>query len=632
MKKIDMSNEQEVIDFLQYCSSVYYNTGDEVISDQEYDNLFFEAQKLYPTSYFFSQVGFKPAERGAEVKHTTQIGGLDQVHEGEIDKWKKRTNFKNEDLLVTEKLDGSSLTLSYKNGILTSGYTRGDGITGADVTRHVLKLQSIPKQINPLQEVFEVRGEFIIKKENEQVVKDHLLAETGKVYKNLRGIVNGLINTKDIPQSIIPYLDFVAYGLNTSMNQDLNLLFLRNNGFLIPHFIWISHVSLEDNALNKMLSLMKTDSIYECDGIVLEYSAKQKRNELGINETNATPKYAFKWKAMDEQNKFITTVKEIEWNISKHGLAIPTVICEPVEHNGVTISRFAGFNAKFIKDNNLCPGAQIKAYRAGDVIPYIESVVYSPSKWSPPEHPELYRWDETSVNLELINKNTDEIQFNRVHDFFTSLGVEYLGPATLKYLFEQEFDTIESIIFLEEDQWSTMIGANGVKAYNSLHQRLQTCKFWELLGSWPYFGRGMGKRKAKAIFEVLGMDCLNASIEQVKAIKGFEEKSSKVFVKGLVDFNKFYNEIKSYLGSNEPEQNATSTLENYKFVFTGFRDAKVQEFIEQNGGEVQGGVNTKTTHLVVKDMNKITNKIKDAQEKGVIIITIDDLKHLIQYE
>jgi DNA ligase (NAD+) len=625
---MNLDNEKEVIDYLMQCADTYYNSDITLISDEEFDQLYLEASTQWPNNPFFNKIG-SPV-RGAEIKHTNQIGGLEQVHPDELDKWKNRSNYKNETLLATEKLDGSSITLSYVNGQLNTGYTRGDGITGADVTRHVTRMtHCIPKQINVTQEIVEIRGEFIIKKENFDKVKEILLQVSGKEYKNLRGIANGLINNKVIPEEIIPYLDFVAYGLNIDNDQLDNLNLLKDNKFLTPKHFFITSSALNESALNEVLLKTKESSIYELDGIVIEFSDNSIRKQLGIHKSTCNPKYAFKWKMTDESNKFQATVKYVEWNLSKHGLAKPTIVIFPIEHNGITIERFSGFNAKYVKDNKIGPGTIVKAYRAGDVIPYIEKVISSNGDWQKPENVSLYKWSETEVELELIDKSeNEEVIFKQLRDFFSQLGVEFIGDATIQSFIDLGYDTLEDIISLPITEWEFNFGKNGSKGYQSLHSILKNVYKYQLLGSYPYFGSGFGKRKAKALLEELGDNYIIASKEQIVAIKGFEEKSAKIILAGMPRYIQFLEWLQknNYVQfiSDDSESNGIK-FENIHFVFTGFRDKEAQEKIEAEGGVVQNSVNAKTNYLIVKDRSKTSNKIKDAQEKGVTIMSQQEL-------
>jgi NAD-dependent DNA ligase len=331
----------------------------------------------------------------------------------------------------------------------------------------------------------------------------------------------------------------------------------------------------------------------------------------------------------DESNKFQATVKYVEWNLSKHGLAKPTIVIFPIEHNGITIERFSGFNAKYVKDNKIGPGTIVKAYRAGDVIPYIEKVISSNGDWQKPENVSLYKWSETEVELELIDKSeNEEVIFKQLRDFFSQLGVEFIGDATIQSFIDLGYDTLEDIISLPITEWEFNFGKNGSKGYQSLHSILKNVYKYQLLGSYPYFGSGFGKRKAKALLEELGDNYIIASKEQIVAIKGFEEKSAKIILAGMPRYIQFLEWLQknNYVQfiSDDSESNGIK-FENIHFVFTGFRDKEAQEKIEAEGGVVQNSVNAKTNYLIVKDRSKTSNKIKDAQEKGVTIMSQQEL-------
>lgn len=624
---MNLENEQETIDFLKQCSEVYYNSGDLLLSDDEYDRLYEMAQNAFPDNPFFQGIG--APVRGSEIQHTTQIGGLEQVHKGELDKWKTRSGYSDEDMLVSEKLDGSSLTLKYVKGKLSTGYTRGDGVSGQDVTRHVRNMPSVPKTIDCQEE--EIRGEFIAKKENFEIIKEILLRVSGREYKNLRGIVNGLINSKEIPEEIFPYLDFVAYGVRTQENtQKRNFEWLKSQGFLTPHYIILSSFNIDENHLNEVLNIMRRDSLYEIDGIVVEYNEYSKRQALGFHESSRNPKYGFKWKTRSADNLAQAVCTGVEWNMSRTLYWKPTVLIEATDLCGITVQRLSGFNAKFIKEKGIGPGAVIEFTRAGDVIPHILDVPTS-VEWSQP--PGNWVWTDTGIDAVSLD-DSEDAQLEKLKYFFNSLDVECLQEATLSKLMADGYDGVLDIIDLPRDYWSTKIGRNGEKAYDSLHTKLQNVYLWELIGSWPYFGRGMGKRRAQQIVGALGEDCINATVEQLVAIPGFSEKTAKVFLAGLDDFVKAVNWMfeRKYTKFRKDDiiEPIVGILTGKKFVFTGYRSKEAEERIVELGGEVQSGIKKDTTYLVVKDRSKTSNKIKQAEESDVIILEPSQLEELLR--
>ena len=623
-----LNNEDESIAFLKECADAYYNTGEPIISDEEYDELYLIASQAFPDNEFFDKVG--APVRGAEVGHSTQIGGLEQVHKGELVKWLVRSDHDEEDLIASEKLDGSSLTIKYhENGRLQSGYTRGDGVTGKDVTRHVKKMNCIPKRVQ--SGGLEIRGEFIIKKENFEAIKEVLTRLSGKEYKNLRGIANGLINNKDIPDEVMQYLDFVAYGVNLPLKQTAVFSYLKQLGFLTPHYVVISHLSLNEDVLNEVLDIMRRDSSYEIDGIVVEFNEVKKRQSLGFHITSANPKYGFKWKTRSADNLAKAVVIGVEWNISADKYWKPTVLIEPVDFMGITNKRLSGFNAAFIEKNKVGPGAVLSITRAGDVIPHILSVDVPAAEWQQPEG--NWHWSEHHVDAISDDEHAQVTLLNLRH-FFQTLDIDNVGEATIQTLIDAGYDNIPDIIDASKPVWFDLIGRNGEKSFDSLHTKLHNVFMWELMAAWPYFGRGFGKRKAEALTTAFGDRIFDVLPAEIYTVDGFSEKSTKSFTQGSSSFFEFLDWLRANeyttIRNDDTMVPSDGPLSNVKFVFTGFRDKAAEAIITSKGSEVQDGIKDDTTYLVMKDLTKTSNKTKAAVAKGVKIISIDEMLEIIK--
>jgi NAD-dependent DNA ligase len=377
--------------------------------------------------------------------------------------------------------------------------------------------------------------------------------------------------------------------------------------------------------------MMRENSLYEIDGVVFEYDEYSKRKELGFHESSRNPKFAFKWKTRAIDNIAQSLCIGVEWNMSKHLYWKPTVLIEATELCGITVQRLSGFNAKFIKDNGIGIGAIIEFTRAGDVIPHILAVS-NPVEWSQP----LGEWVWSESEIDAISlDDSDDAQLLKLLHFAQSLEVESLKEGTMLKLMADGHDGILDIVNLPREYWSDRIGRNGEKAYDSLHAKLQDIYLWELIGSWPYFGRGLGKRRAKQITDALGESCINATVEQLIAIPGFQEKTAQTFLGGLDRFVESVNwllERKFIKFKKEEEviEQKTGKLTGEKFVFTGFRSSELEEKIVKLGGELQDKVKKDTTYLVVKDLSKTSNKTKQAEELNIKIVDPLQLEELLK--
>lgn len=352
----------------------YYNSDSQsFITDEQYDTLRRYAHELNPTHAYFLGVGSEV--RGGKVKLPYKMGSLDQVYEGEITDWVGEWNLQDLFVVLTDKLDGISCLLIYnEEGDLQISYSRGNGIRGADTFRHIRHFKSVPKNVG---KKMAVRGEVIFKKNNWEQVKNIATTKAGKPYKNLRNCIAGLMNSEAIDNRLYSFIDFVAYEIVGDTHSKVEMLAdLQKAGFNVPHYdTMFRGKHLTDDVLATYLEHRREQSIYEIDGIVIDVNDAHKRSQMNPTRETLNPAYSVKYKVADASNQAIATVKEVEWNISKNGYLKPRVRIEPVDLVGVTITHATGFNAKFIRDNMIGPGAKVKITRSGDVIPFIVDVV-----------------------------------------------------------------------------------------------------------------------------------------------------------------------------------------------------------------------------------------------------------------
>jgi len=614
-------DEEQVIKLLLKFDDAYFN-DEELVDDNMYDELKRYAQITYPNNGYFKQVG--SAVRGAEIKHSNPVGGLNQIHDGELEKaWLVKHRKKQH--IITEKLDGASGTLTYVGGQLRCAATRGDGVYGKDITRHVLNIVNIPKQITDTG-VVDIRGELIIRKSNFNAIKFILLQTKGREYKNLRNTVNGLLNAKDIPEPVYPFIEFVAYDISGSKlnkSDQLDLLHTKD-GFQVPRYIYTTDI--REEVLTNTLNHFRKDAIFEIDGIVGELDEYADRVDLFPTVSDPNPEYAFKWKVSDDDNLAIGNVIGVEWNISKHDMMKPVVLIEPVDINGITVQRLSGFNAAFIFNSGIGPGAQVKFTRSGDVIPHILETVVKVE----PAMPDIdWEWNETEVDAIAI-ESTPEAHLRRLTYFFTTLKVDNLKSASLEKLIENGFDTIEEIIAMTKNSIMDILGKNGEKVYDSLHSQLSSIELDILMGAWPYFGRGFGVRKSRAL--LLGVsDWTTCSIDEIVKVEGFSDKTALVFLKDRERFETFVEWLSEAYNYRIPVPAISvieGSLSGISFAFTGVRLKEEEARLEKLGAIIHDGVKKDTTYLVAKDPNASSNKLDKARKQGTKVIGIEELKEM----
>jgi NAD-dependent DNA ligase len=300
---------------------------------------------------------------------------------------------------------------------------------------------------------------------------------------------------------------------------------------------------------------------------------------------------------------------------------------QPTELVGVTVQHATGFNAKFIKDNGIGPNAHIRITRSGDVIPFIVGVQLAVKPQMPEEDCE---WTSTGVDLILKDVGSNEtVQLEQMIDYFGKVGTEYLGEGNLKTIFDAGFTTIQDAINLSEGEWVNMIGANGKKIHKSIREKLTNIPWYIVAGAHPAFGRGVGVRKMKKLYDAFAgdMNLLN-SVSAMVAVEGFDEKTATKISSGFTTFLIFRNETGIKFAEYEAPKGGD--LSGQSFLFTGFRDKGLEKKIEEKGGKNSSAVSSKLTYLVALDPNEDSGKLKKARDLGTKIITRDQLMEILK--
>lgn len=631
-------NITDIIELLQAADDEYFNSPDSesFLTDEDYDVLRKYVSEN-STAQYAGMIG--STVRGGKIKLPKQMGSLNQVYEGDIEKWITSNNLNGKKAVVSDKLDGASIMLVYDGptGAFKIAYSRGDGEEGADISRHVVQMPRVPKYIMPGlydEDVF-VRAENIISKQAFEVVKKLVKTSAGEEYKNARNMVSGLMNASENDPVVYDYIDCIAYEIMDSPLDKLEQLRLLSDcmSFYTVHKERWHFDIIDDSILEAYLSTRRAETYWELDGLVIEVNDAGVRKEMNAGNDSLNPAHAVKFKI----NTYIeATCTGIEWNVSKHGYLKPRVQIEPVELLGVTIQNLTGHNAKFIVDSGIGAGAVLKITRAGDVIPFIHSVI-TPVE---PNLPEVeYYWNETNVDIVVTDKSTnEEVIVNQMTDFFSTLEVPLLKKGTIQQLFDFGFNTIESIITIEECELVNVVGVNGYVIYKYLRDILNPIPAYMLMGALPYFGRGVGTRVFKKIQSMHGTEWLTKlqpsaiSIEMLAQVPGVDRKTADKIVNGLDNFHKFLKVVEQHItiAPDTEVEIVDGKLNGMTFVFTGFRSDTLTHAIRENGGDVVDAFTKAVTHVIAKDPSKSSGKIKKAQQAGAKVISQGQLQSMLE--
>jgi NAD-dependent DNA ligase len=431
-------------------------------------------------------------------------------------------------------------------------------------------------------------------------------------YKNARNFVAGQMNREIAIAEFYPNVDLVAY---TMIHPDIKtkieeIEILDKSGFKTPAAMLVPRVHMTEENMVAVLKNRREASEWQLDGLV-----------IGLNEE---PKTTVKFKVGTEENVASTEVLYVEWNTSKDGYLKPRVSLRPVQLMGVTVSWCSGFNAKYIVDNKIGPGAVLRITRSGDVIPFILAVELPAQE---PDLPECeYVWTDTGVDIRVFN-SFDAKVMRMVHCFGT-LGVFGSGEGIIRKMMEAAPGIEDFPLKANIDAWDNIIGANGEKIYKNLLEKLKTVSLEKFADAVGVFGRGVGERKLTAITDV-GIDFTTATVAQLINVPGIEKKTAEKIVDGQPLFKKYLPLVPQPHNPLErrklaPKQEViNTTMSGSAWCFTGFRDALMEQKVKSLGGSMS---DSKFTVLVCKDPSTLTSKKVKAMKLGAEVIDIAEAR------
>ena len=622
---------KDIIDLLIKSDIQYYNLGEPIFNDDEYDEIKEYLKTIDKKNDYFKRVGADVAIDN-KVKLPFYLGSQDKIKDDDktLQKWLKKYNLPSS-YVISEKLDGISCLIIINNNKIRI-YTRGNGIYGQDITQLKDIIKGIPI-FNDKQKIA-IRGELIINKKNWTKIADK--------GANARNVVAGTINSKVIDINIAKYIEFIAYDvLNPRTNIKNALEYAATLKFNVVKHIIKSELSI--SSLYDLFKNWKETSNYEIDGLVITH------NDIYKIKSGENPKYSFAFKSLKMQQEVDVIVSDIEWNISKDKYIKPIVKFNEIKLNGVKIKQATGFNADYIVKNIIGIGSKITIIRSGDVIPYIKNVI-TPSTNGKPLMPLVpYKWKGKDIILENNAKNRE--QDIKIYSYFMkTLNIKGIGEGIITKLYDNSYDTLQKIINISKQELLNIEGFKEKSANNLIEslKSIKTKKCLEIMHASNLLGRGLGEKKLNLVFEVYPFICsdqektLKLTVDDLKKINGLGELSASLIISNLKTFLDFYNSLnidndnnndndnKNDNGNDNDNDNGNKNDNDNKkykdniYVFTGIRDKNLEKIIIANGGKIANIVNKKTTLLIVKDYNDNTVKVKTARSLNIPIITYDD--------
>jgi len=626
IKKLSIEELEEVI---TYAADKYYNSGESVINDQNYDLLIDFLKARAPKSQVLKNVGAKVKSKN-KVILDYWLGSMDKIKPSMVNQLTSWIKKYKSPYYLSDKLDGVSALLLYKKNGDIKLYTRGTATEGTDITP-LVKYLNLPsfddikkKKLNAehLDNIIAFRGELIIPtKIFEKNWADKL--------KNPRNSVSGLVNSKTINPDLAKDTNLVLYEIvDPIFKIEDQFKIINELGFKTVKSKKVTEINF--NILSEYLKDRRNKGEYTIDGIIVTNNEKYDRNIDG------NPEYAFAFKDILEDQKAESKIIDVEWKVSKNGYLNPTVIIEPVCVGGVEIKRVTAHNAKFVVDNGIGKGAIIEIIRSGDVIPYIQKVI----KQVKPDLPKgKWHWNDTEVDIITDDKTTDDVTIRNIHHFFSTLDTKGLGEKNVEKMYEAGLDSIEKILKATEKDLLTVEGFKEKTAFNlvqNISDSMKNVNLAKLMAASNKLGEGMGERRMKQVLEAypnIMVDYKKWSkkefIDKIKELDGWEDKTSTILATSFDDFVKFYQKLKSFITLEKVKEIKTTKLTGKTMVLSGFRDAEIQKKLEDMGVKISSSVSKNTDYLVVKDKDETTSKIEKAKELGIKIITKNELIKLL---
>ena len=641
---------KELVSLLNKASRAYYQEAQEIMSNYEYDRLYDELKELEdelgitlsnsPTV----NVGYEVVSELPKERHESPMLSLDKTKEVE-----ELKNFVGDQkVLMSWKMDGLTVVLTYRDGKLYKAVTRGNGEVGEVITNNAKVFKNVPVQIAYQGELI-LRGEAVIGYKDFEKINQEI-EDVDARYKNPRNLCSGSVrqlNNQITAKRNVMFYAFTlvqADGVDFQNSRACQMEWLKSQGFTTVEYYMVTRDTVEDEVAKFSSKISEND--FPSDGLVLTYDDIAYGRSLGRTAKFPRDSFAFKWQ--DEIRE--TVLREIEWSPSRTGLINPVAIFDPVELEGTTVSRASVHNISIMEELELGIGDRIEVYKANMIIPQIaENLTRSGVKDIPCKCPVCQ--GETKIrqvgNAKALYCMNPECQAKHVKSFalFVSrdaLNIEGLSEATLeKFISRGYIHTFADIFHLAQykEKIQKMEGF-GEKSYKKLTESIEKARTTTLPRVIYSLGiAGIGLANAKVICRELkyGVESLlKVSEEELNEIQGVGEVLAKAFVgyfadaKHVENFRRLLNEL------TIPEETVTKQqiFEGVNFVITGSvkhcaNRGEVKELIESLGGKVTGSVTSKTNYLINNDVTSTSSKNKKANELGIPIISEETFLKLV---
>ena len=646
---------EELREKIKYHSRLYYEQDTPEISDYEYDMMYRRLQDLeekYP-QYRSDQsptvkVGGIALEKFAKVTHISQMGSLQDVFSyDELSDFISKID-EGDEYSVEYKIDGLTVVLTYEDGKLVLGATRGNGIEGENVTENILTVKNIPRNI-PFKGRLIVRGEVYMPRESFVRLNAEREIKGESLFANPRNAAAGSLRQLDARVTASRGLDIFVFNLeyceNNFETHSASMDFLKEQGFTTVHSE-IAHSVSEIISIVTSYGEARPDLSFDIDGVVIKMNNIRRRSEVGEN-TN-TPKWAAAYKFPPEQKE--TTLLDIAIQVGRTGVLTPLAILEPVLIAGSTVSKATLHNLDFIRERDIHIGDRVIVQKAGDIIPEIVSVNL---KQRPVDIKEFH-FPETCPSCgEKVERIEGEAAYRctniqcpaqalRSIIHFASrdaMNIDGMGPAVIEALYDKELIRDAADIYYLKAEDIAELERMGEKSAANLISAIEVSKSRGLDCLLFALGiRQVGKKTAENIVKIYpDIDLFyDMTVDKLTEIDDMGEISATHIVKYFNDpkSRQLIDKLKSagVVTTYEGQANVSNRFEGMTFVLTGTLPTMTRneaaDIITDNGGKVSGSVSKKTTYVLAGA--EAGSKLTKAQALGVQIIDEETFLRMVR--
>ena len=644
-----LNRMKELIEILNNASRLYYQYSTPIMTDFEYDKLYDELEKLEKeTNTVLSNSPTQNVEPEAidslvKVEHPAPMLSLSKTKSiSELASF-----LGNQEGLLSWKLDGLTIVLTYKDGKLSSGVTRGNGIIGEVVTENVKKFKNIPLTI-PYKGTLVVRGEAVIKYSDFNKMNEELDDDSSQ-YKNPRNLCSGSVRQLDSKVTAKRNVNCIIFALIESEKnfklKSEEFEWLKSLGFDVVEYHKVTSNNLEEQVLYFKNKINEYD--IPSDGLVLLYNDIEYGKQLGTTAKYPKNAIAFKWQDETAETKLI----DVDWLVSRTGLINPVAVFEPVELEGTIVSRASLHNVSILQGLSLGIGDTILVYKANMIIPQIADNLTQSNSLTIPNKCPVCNHEARIISsndvkyLYCMNDFCPAKLVKRLSQFTSrnAMNIEGLSDAIINKLADEGLIKTYADIYNLKRYKNDIISFEGFgeKSYDNLINSIEKSRNVKLANF--IFALGIpdiGLSRAKLICKNYSNDInkiRNLTFEELSKIDGIGEIIAKEwidtfnnedFIKELELLLKEVNFTDTSIDNNQP-------LKDLIFVITGSvnnftnRDELV-EYIETYGGKVVKAISNNVNYLINNDITSTSTKNTKAKELGIKIISENDLMSMIQ--